>query len=234
MPAREIVVLGDVVEAEVEVDRRHGELGRVDHAALEGRVDVGGGSSCVETPSFSHRQGRPIPRNRILRPFEVVDRGDLLAKPAGRLRCLERAEHRVDVVAGEDLAPQLLAAAVIDPGEIFARRGAERHRREQRGRTDLAGPEGRRRPGGFDRPLGDGIEHLERRHQRARLVELDDEIAARDRGDLLGEALWRSCRGSTTELDTALAIFQRTGCSAAGGLPTATTKTAAPTRTESA
>ena len=188
VPAWEVVVLGNFVEAETQVDRRHGELGSIDHPALEGRVDVGRGQQLRRDAELLDRKGTQS-QEPHLEAFEIVDRGDLLAKPAGSLRCLERAEHGVDVVAGQDLAPQLLPAAVIDPGEVFARRGSKRHRREQGGRTDLTGPEGRRRPSGFDRPLGDGIEHLERRHQRTRLVEFDDEIPARDCGDLLGEAL---------------------------------------------
>src|SRR5262245_15635125 len=43
VPAREVVELGDLVEAELDVHHRHRELGGVDHAAFERRIDVGRG-----------------------------------------------------------------------------------------------------------------------------------------------------------------------------------------------
>src|SRR3546814_16165742 len=42
VPAREVVVLGDLLEAHRLVDRGHGELRPVDHALLEVREDLAG------------------------------------------------------------------------------------------------------------------------------------------------------------------------------------------------
>src|SRR5258707_113377 len=41
VPAGEVVELGDLVEPELHVHGRHGELGGIDHAALKGRKNVG-------------------------------------------------------------------------------------------------------------------------------------------------------------------------------------------------
>jgi len=89
---------------------------------------------------------------------------------------------------GIDLVAQLVAAAVPLPGQKFAEARAERHRGEERERGVLAGMIAGRGPARFDRTLGDRVEALERRDERARLEELYFEPARRHALDVLGEA----------------------------------------------
>src|SRR5215467_9937646 len=82
VPARVVVVPRRLVKTQIHVVMRPGPFGGVDHAPLEGGVDLGAGRE--------HRRGaRPrvdLPaevRDPHLEPFEIADRGDLLPEPSG-------------------------------------------------------------------------------------------------------------------------------------------------------
>ena len=68
MPAGKIVVLGHLIEAVRLVQGRIGELGGVDHATLERRIDVGTGQQLGRTPSLSMTLA-PSPKKRIFTPL---------------------------------------------------------------------------------------------------------------------------------------------------------------------
>ena len=189
MPAREVVELGDLMEAEIHVHLGHRELGRVDDAALERRVDVGRREQLGRDAELLHHL-RAEAEEAHLQPLQLVDRLDLAAEPAGGLRADAEAVDRDQAVLGVDLVAQLVAAAEPFPGEEFAEAGAERHGGEEGERRILAGMIAGRRPARFDRSLGDRIEALERRNQRARLEELDLEPARRTSA----RCPWRSAR----------------------------------------
>ena len=144
-------------------------------------------SSCVETPSFCITLA-PRPKKRIFRPFSSSSDLISLAEPARGLGADAEAVEGDETVLGVDLVAQLVAAAEPLPGQELAEARAERHRGEEGERRILAGVVAGRRPARLDRALGDRIEALERRDERARLEELDLELAAGHALDVLGEA----------------------------------------------
>ena len=187
MPAWEIVELGDLMEAQLGVHRRHRELGRVDHAALQRRIDVSRRQQLGGDAELLHHLCAEAEEPH-LQPLQLLDRLDLVAEPAGGLGRDGEGVDREQAVLGVDLVAQLVAAAEPLPAEELADRRAERHRGEEGERRILAGVVARRRPARFDRALGHRVEALQRRDQRAGLVELDLELAARQPLDILREA----------------------------------------------
>ena len=89
---------------------------------------------------------------------------------------------------GVDLIAQLVAATEPLPRQKLAHARAKRHGGEECERGILAGVIAGRRPARLDRSLGDRIEALERRNERAGFEELDLEFAARHALEVLGEA----------------------------------------------
>ena len=187
MPAREVVELGDLVEAQPGVHGRHGELGGVDDAALQRLVDVGRRQQLRRHAELLHDLGAQA-EEAHLHALELGHRLHLVAEPA---RGLGRDGKRVDrdqAVLGVDLVAQLVAAAEPLPAEELADRRPERHRGEEGERRILAGVVARRRPARFDGAFRHRVEAFQRRDQRTRLVELDLELAAAQPLDVLGEA----------------------------------------------
>src|SRR6185503_17099588 len=88
---------------------------------------------------------------------------------------------------GVNLVAQLVAAAVPFPGQELADARAERHGRKESQRRVLAGVVAGRRPARLDRSLGNRVETLERRNERAGLEELDLELAAGHALEILAE-----------------------------------------------
>ena len=188
MPAGRVVILRDLVQAELAVEEGADEFGRVDHAALEvgedfARRDQAGidAKLLVDAPGET--------RDAHLDAVEVVDGLDLLAEPAGHLHAGIAAIDRHQIEAVVDLAPQLGAAAVIVPAVEALEIQAEGNGGEILRGEALAGPE-----------IGVGVVHLDgagrhrveafrRRDQFARAVELDLEAAARHVVDALDQIL---------------------------------------------
>ena len=187
VPAREVVELGDLVEAELHVHHRHRELRGVDHAALERRIDVGRGQQLGGDAELLHHL-RAEAEEAHLHALQLGQRFDLLAEPAGGLGADAEDIDGGQAVLGVDLVPQLVAAAVPLPGQELADTRAERHRGEECRRGIFTGVIARRRPARLDRSLGDRIEALERGNQRAGLEELDFELASGHALDVLREA----------------------------------------------
>jgi hypothetical protein len=76
-----------------------------------------------------------------------------------------------------EVVPQLLAAAVSDPGCVLHRQQAERYRGEEVERGRLALPVVRRRVADLGVAAGDRVERLERRHQLPRGEHLHLDLA---------------------------------------------------------
>jgi hypothetical protein len=72
---------------------------------------------------------------------EIVQRVDLLAEPARRLRAGGVAVDPLEIVLGINLVLELVASAIQLPGEKLAILRPERHRREEGQRRVLAGME---------------------------------------------------------------------------------------------
>ena len=147
-----------------------------------------GASSSASTPS-SRRDAAGKAGNAHLQTLEVGDPLDRLAEPAGHLHAGIAGEERHQIELVVDLAPQLQAAAVIDPAVEADEIHAEGHGGEVLRGEDLAGPE-----------IGIGVVHLDRagrarieagigRDQLAGAVELNLDAAARHFVDALAQVL---------------------------------------------
>ena len=130
MPAGEVVVLGHLVETEVQVDRRHGEFGRVDGAQLKSRKDVAARQQLRGSTDPVHHL-RAQAEEPHLQALQVVHAFDRLPEPAGCLGRDHAAQDAADVVPGVDFLEQLLAAAEVEPGHVLVGRRPEWNRRKE-------------------------------------------------------------------------------------------------------
>ena len=125
VPAGEVVELGDLVEAELDVHRGHRELGGVDDAALQRLVDVGRRQQLRRDAELLHHLGAEA-EEAHLQALQLLDRFDLLTEPTRGLGADAEAVDGDEIVLGVDLVAQLVAAAEPLPGQELA---------ESRGRT---------------------------------------------------------------------------------------------------
>src|SRR5262245_24061642 len=86
LPARIVVVARGVVEAELHVVVRAHPFGGVDHAPLEGRVDVGGRGERRRAARPRDHLAAEARADPHLEPLVVADRVDLPPEPPGHLR----------------------------------------------------------------------------------------------------------------------------------------------------
>ena len=110
------------MEAELHVHGGHRELGGVDHAALERRIDVGRRQQLGRDAELLHHLGAEA-EEAHLQALQLVDRLDLVAEPAGRLGADAEAVDGDQIVLGVDLVAQLVAAAEPLPGQELAEAG---------------------------------------------------------------------------------------------------------------
>ena len=102
---------------------------------------------------------------RNLQALEVFDRLDLVAEPAGPLRAGVAAQERLEAEAAIHFVIQRLAAAMVEPAELFICPQAERLRSEQQDTLGFRTPIGRYRVIKFGCAFGYGIEHAVAGHQ---------------------------------------------------------------------
>ena len=180
VPARVVVVLGDLVEAEIDVDGRHRELGGVDDAALERGIDVRPREQLRGHAHLLHDLGAEAEEPH-LEALELLGRiVDRLLEPTRGLRADAEAIDRGRAVRVVDLFAQLLAAPEPLPGEVLADLRPEGDRAEEGERgAELAHVEAGGGPARFDRTLGHRVEDLQGRYQRVRLEVLDLELSFR-------------------------------------------------------
>ena len=150
-------------------------------------IDVGGRQQLGRHAELLHDL-RAEAEEAHLHALELGHRLHLVAEPARGLRRDGEGVDRDQAVLGVDLVAQLVAAAEPLPAEELADRRPERHRGEEGERRILAGVVARRRPARFDGALRHRVEAFQRRDQRARLVELDLELAGGQPLDVLGKA----------------------------------------------
>ena len=125
-PARGIVVFRDLQEAELLVVVGADELGRVDGAALQRRIDVAAARSAAAPRRAWPAPCPPSPPMRNFRPLRSSRPVDLLAEEAAHLGAGVAAGEPMCVEAGEDIVDDLLAAAEVPPGMLLAGVEAER------------------------------------------------------------------------------------------------------------
>ncbi len=192
-PARVVVELGDLVEAELFVVVGTDPFRGVDRALLERRVDVAGGDLLRHESQLRHDLARESP-DAHLEPLEVGDGLDLLAEPAAHLRAGVAAQNRHDAEILDELVVQRLAAANVPPGVVLPLVEPERNGgAEGEGRV-LAEVVVRRGVAALDGAGLHGIGDLQSGHDLARREHLDLELAAGDVVDGLGGDLRRRRR----------------------------------------
>ena len=119
MPAREVVVLGDLVEAVLDVHGGHGEFRGIDHALLQGGEDVAAGQQLGRHPELLHDTGAEA-EEAHLQAAQLLQVRDLFPEPAGGLGTDRQAVHLVDARFGIDPLLDLVAAPEHLPGEELA------------------------------------------------------------------------------------------------------------------
>jgi hypothetical protein len=129
------------------------------------------------------------PPTRILVPFRSATDLDLLAEPAAHLGAGIAAQEVDDAVALEELAHQLLAAALLIPGGVLARGQAERHRAVEGEGGVLAEVIVGGGVAHFDGAGLDRIHDLQAGHDFAGGERADIEFAAGQFGHALGEGV---------------------------------------------
>ena len=184
----QVVVLGDLVEAEGEVVPRPHPLGGVDRASLERREDLAAGKRHRGRAEAAQHLAAKA-RHAHLEALEVLERVDLLVEPAAPLDARVSGHQRLQVEAGAELVPELLAARMVDPGVDLGRGQPEGNRGEEVEGLGLALPVVLGGVVHVRRALRDGIEGFEGRHQLAGGEQLDRDAPFGPVGDAVGEAL---------------------------------------------
>src|SRR5262245_2697675 len=131
-----IVIRHRRVEAERRVKPRPDPFGAVNRAGperlhdLAARQDQHRGAEAPENLAAG-------PRHPVAQPLETLRRGNLAGIPSAHLATGVGAKQRLDVELPSERVPQLLTAAVLDPGEQFVCGEAEGNRCEEMKRGRL-------------------------------------------------------------------------------------------------
>ena len=187
-PARIVVELGHLDEAELLVVVGANPLGRVDGALLERGIDVAARDLLRHNAEALHDLAGKAPEPE-LQTLEIVDLDDLVAEPAAHLAVGVAGGNEVRIVALEKLVQEILPAAVEEPGVLHARVHAERQRRAEHERVVLAEVIVERSVAAFDRAALDRVEHLQARNDLAGGEDLDLELVVGQRRDALRDVL---------------------------------------------
>ena len=187
-PAREVVVLGHLVEAELLVVIGADELGRIDGAALERRIDVAGRD--LLRHGAEPREHLPAhAADAEFQAFQVVDGLDILAEPAAHLRAGVAGRNAVGVEFPERGVDEFLAAGKIPPRLLVAGVEAERQAGAEAERRVLAEVEIGGRMRALDRTAGHRVQGLQAGHQLAGGERLDLELVVARLGDVPAQGL---------------------------------------------
>src|ERR1700722_17068187 len=185
-PARIVVVLRDLVEAELLVVVGTDPFGRVDRALLQRRIDVAAADLLRHAAELrQHLAGEPA--DAEFQALEVGDGPDLAAEPTAHLAARIAGDEGDAVVLGGELVHQLAAVGGVEPGILLACVEAERHRAEQREGRILADVVVGRGMAGLDGAVGHRVERLQRRDDLAAGEDLDLELAVGRFRDVLGD-----------------------------------------------
>ena len=125
-PARGVVVLADLLEAELRVVVGSDPLAAVDRALLQRGIDVGAGHHRRHDAGLRKHLAAET-ADAETQPLQVLEGVDLLAEPAAHLGAGVAREDRLDAVFGEQRLHDFLAAAEQPPGVGLAEVHAERY-----------------------------------------------------------------------------------------------------------
>ena len=186
--AGDVVVLGDLVEAQRQVVVGTDELGSVQRAGLHGLEDVAGGQ-------VHHRHAHLLPdlatqAGRTHAQALHVGHGlEFLAEPAAGLNAGVAGQEALHAELVIDLVPQRLGAHDVDPGRHLGGRHAVGHAGEEGQGRALVHPVIGGAVAHLGRAFDDGIQRLQGRHHLAGSIDLDRELATGHLGDAPGQAL---------------------------------------------
>ena len=190
VPARVIVILGDLVQPQSEIvvgaDPFHG----VDHPGLQGGVHLAAGNAHrLAARGAEHFAGQA--RNAHTQTLEVGHGVDFTVEPAGHLHAGAAAGQRHDPGRRVDFFPQGHAVAVVQPAVHFLRGHAEGHGGKENRRGNFTLPVIRGAVAHLRHARGHGIEDLEGRDDLARPVHADIQAAVAHLAHVVGEHLGR-------------------------------------------
>ena len=187
VPAREVVVADDPVEAEALVDRGHRELGGVDGSFLQCLEDLASRQHGDRgAGALDHQPAQPGEAN--LEASKIVQVVDGFAEPAGRLGADQSAQQDADAEARVEFFGQFTPATVIPPSRVLPGLHAEGHGSEQRRPRQLSLVIAEPRVAGVHLGVANGLGDAEWWHQLARLVDVEHDAAVAGGFDLLGDA----------------------------------------------
>ena len=160
MPAREIIELRGLIEAELDIHGRHREFRGVDNAAFQCRVDIRSGKQLRLHAHLRHDLGAQTEETH-LQALDLLQRRDFSLEPAGGFGADREAVERNQIMLVIDFVAKLLASAEPFPGDVFADPRTERNGCEERQCRVFGCMVAGCRPAGIDRALGSRIEAFE-------------------------------------------------------------------------
>src|SRR4029453_5952828 len=117
MPARVVVVVArGVVQAQPHVVMRADPFGTVDHAPLEGGVDVPGWREDCRAACPDVDLSAAVGADAYLESLVVADRVGLLPEPSGHLRGKGRARTGHQIEGRIRVLPELEPVTLVEPG----------------------------------------------------------------------------------------------------------------------
>src|SRR5262245_34074686 len=178
LPARVVVVLRSLVEAELHVVMGSEPFAGVDDTALHRAVNIRARYEDRRAARSGVHLAAEARANTHSEPLVVTDRSDLLSEPTGHLRWDQRAWARHEIEGGVRLLPEFEPVALVVPAGHALAVHPERDGIEPLDCGFLRGPIGRGSHEGLDGALRRRIEAAERRHDLAAWEHLDPKSAA--------------------------------------------------------
>ncbi|MGY4352451.1 hypothetical protein ACVWXM_008944 [Bradyrhizobium sp. GM7.3] len=187
-PAGEVVIFGDLLEAELLVVIGADEFDCVDRALLQRRIDVAA-RDLLRDHAEPRQHMTTHAGDAEFQALEIVDGLDLLAEPAAHLGAGIAAEDGVRLERLQRLVGEVGAAAEMPPGFLMAMVHAERRAGGIGQRRLLADVEIERGLRHVDRSGADRIERLQAGNELAGREGLDLEFVVGGLGNIFRKSL---------------------------------------------
>src|SRR5690606_39035185 len=188
LPARRVVVLGRLVQAQSKIVVRTDPLGGVDGTGLQCREDFASRHVYHGAAHAGQHFATQAGSTHLQAP-EIINRIDFLVEPARSLHTGGPTCHRQHAEGLVDLFPELHTAATVQPGIHFLSIRPERQGTEELCSWYLALPIIRRAMAHFGSAARYCIEYFQRWYQLTRSVDLDRQAASAHLVDQPGETL---------------------------------------------
>ena len=186
--AGEVIVLGDLVEAQRQIVIGADEFGGVERARLQRGKDFA-------RRQIGHRRAELCPhlpaqpRRSEAQPLQVRHPGQLVAEPAARLRAGIARQEPLQPELVVDFVPDFLPAQITPPGRQLPAGHAKRHAGEKAQSLPLVLPVIGRAVAQLGRAVDHRIERLQPRHHFAGGIDLDGQPPATGPAYAVGKVL---------------------------------------------